>query len=146
LTTINGKPGRSDPIIIQIQTRGVGKTKAIYDLAMKQDVIYFDFTCDRMGKGAKYEYISRCYRLVDQLVDRTKCKSYEDYRKLRSHASRILEKLFLAGMFFHGIFRKTFPKVSPEFFFRFAMNGGSKMIHRIFEMILGYDVSYTGKL
>jgi len=140
ITKLSGRPNPNDPILVQIQSRGVGKTKSIYDLGMKKDLLYFDFTCDQYGGGTKYSNIASCLNSINNLT-KNKNNNYEDYQKLRQETKNIFMKLFLCGLIHHGIFRNIFKDESSEFFLRYSMNGGAKILDHLFNIMLDYDIN-----
>jgi hypothetical protein len=147
LTTLSGKTDPNSHILFQIQSRGIGKTKAIYDLGMKQDVIYFDMACDSSGRLSKYSHISRCFDLIAKLIEKSdREKVYDKCMNIRAQACIIMQKLMLAGLLHHGIFRQIYPNVTPEYFFRYAMEDGVGIICDVFRYLLDYDINFVREI
>lgn len=141
LTTLEGKPEQNDPILIQIQSRGVGKTKSIYDLAMKKDVIYFDFSISNQGV-AKSHFYFLLYNMIEKMK---KGNTLEEKISYKKEVYELLQKFIISSLIHHGIFRKIYKEESSEFFFRYFLKS-SDISSDLFMKLCDYDLSSLIKI
>jgi hypothetical protein len=136
LDKLEERADSKDPILIQVQLRGSGKTNLLYSLAKKRDVIYIDFTCDNNGNLTNFASVRKLFDIIKENI-----KKIKDLKILRYKTQEILDIFLLSNLIYHGIFREIIPDKKPEYFFRFSINSGQDIIANIFNELLKYKIS-----
>lgn len=136
LDKLEERADQNDPILIQVQLRGSGKTNLLYNIAKKRDVIYIDFTCNENGSLAKSASVRILCNIINDYI-----KKIKDLKILRYKTQEILDIFLLSNLIYHGIFREIISDKTPEYFFRFSINSGQDIIADIFNDLLKYNLS-----
>jgi hypothetical protein len=148
ILSLQGRPDPyNDPIMFQIQLRGAGKTKSLYDLGMKKDIIYIDFTTK--NNGTQVNSIPFCTALSEiKNLNKLKLKleTFENENELRDRVQEILSILIYSNIIYHGFFREMYKDKSPEYFLRHFLNGGQNIIDELFKSMLEYDMEDIEKV
>jgi hypothetical protein len=124
----------NDPILIQVQLRGSGKTKLLYDMAKERNMIYIDFTCNSEGNSTKNFSVDYLFQKIGIIIEKNK-----DEVLLRKKVEEILDIFLYSNIIHFVLFKEIFKNESPEFFFRYSINGGQKVLKILFEDLLQYS-------
>jgi hypothetical protein len=125
----------NDPILIQVQLRGSGKTKLLYDIAKERNMIYIDFSCNSEGKSTKFFSVDYLFEKIGIII-----KENKDSKLLRNRVEEILNIYLYSNIIHFSLFKEIFKDKTPEFFFRYSINGGQKILKELFQELLKYNI------
>jgi hypothetical protein len=139
--SLKGRPDSyNDPIMFQIQLRGSGKTKSLYDLGMKRDIIYIDFTC-KDSSSTNFTPFSSCLsKIKDLTIKSLKHDIFKEEKELTDRVQEIIKALIFSCIIYHDIFREVYKNESSEFFLRHFLNGGQRILNYLFNNMLDYEI------
>jgi hypothetical protein len=137
---LKGRSEPNEPIIFQIQLRGSGKTKSLYDLGMKRDLIYLDFSTENDTPLNCIPFSTCTSKIKVLLKEYSKIGSFKEERDLTERTQNIMKALIFSCIIFHGLFKQIYSEVTPEFFLRYFLNGGQLILNDLLKEILDYDI------
>jgi hypothetical protein len=132
---LSNRANINDPILIQVQLRGSGKTNQLYTLGKERDMVYIDFSCNEDGSLAKLQSVNYLFLVIKDLMVKIKSQ-----KSLRIKSQETLDIFLLSNIIHNGIFREVFKDSSSEYFLRYSINGGQRIITDLFQELLIYKI------